>query len=977
MSYYFSMVVYADEDEHIERCLESILKISDGLSEMIPVKLIVADSVCSEKSKKVCEYYSEKIGEENFVYISRENMPIDEAFNESLKYIEGEYVNFSLSDSFLSPGALEQIYLLAEKLERPAHISLVPWTTNEKGEEVQYVMSPVITNQPFEKIDIISEPARLHLFFYAYFIRCDVMKSEGRAFKPGLHEDTVMEMLLTLLQENKQYFYVPKIKYYYTRQMEDNTSANLFQYQEWWYSQSLTDWILPFIYEYSEKNWPLRVPFRIAILYIIFSKYNCNYNERNKGVLSREQLNEFNQLAGMVFQYIDNELIFKKSEHQTFSIPRTLRLLFLKLKAEAVDKVCETVVHGSKLYLWIHKAGVHATEETLGLLDTGYEPQKESLDAIGKELAYDLSQYVIERNQKTLPVLRNAYPNNYINCLCAIEKEHVTLNVINYIGGKLEIDGSFSIGDILDNDKIELFIKKDNLEIPVSFSEIYGINKVFGKTYNNKFNFHVSISVSSIHDREEMNFISRVNDIERKVEIRSGSVYAHVRHDIKGQYWKMSDEWCLHIAKKNQLILTRLNDDVAANKEKEFINELKKRIKEGNVYAKKALELRLRYFEEYESFKNRHIWITFDKLYKGGDNGEYMFHYSLSHDDGIEMYYLIKEEAPDYSRLMGNEDVKEKVLTWGEEDSLLMALFAEAVLTTHTNIISYLGFDKEIIPYICDLFNPVNICIQHGLTTQDIAQFQNRLFDNLRLYLCASPNEIDNLSRPIYGYYDKGALQLTGVARYDALKSDDKKQVLITPSWRKNIVNSNIAHFKKGHNEYFKDSEYFKIYNRLINDTRFIEAAKSYGYKIVYLLHPAVSAQVDDFDKNDYVEIIPAAGDMSYEKILTESSLMITDYSGVQFDFAFQKKPILYYHPKEIPPHYEESEFYVYDRDGFGPIIEDHEVLVDTLCDYMKKKCVMKAKYKKRVDSFFAFHDDNNQARIYDCIKNFLEKQRQ
>ena len=49
MSYYFSMVVYADEDEHIERCLESILKISDGLSEMIPV------SICSKKSKKVCE----------------------------------------------------------------------------------------------------------------------------------------------------------------------------------------------------------------------------------------------------------------------------------------------------------------------------------------------------------------------------------------------------------------------------------------------------------------------------------------------------------------------------------------------------------------------------------------------------------------------------------------------------------------------------------------------------------------------------------------------------------------------------------------------------------------------------------------------------------------------------------------------------------------------------------------------------------
>ena len=34
---------------------------------------------------------------------------------------------------------------------------------------------------------------------------------------------------------------------------------------------------------------------------------------------------------------------------------------------------------------------------------------------------------------------------------------------------------------------------------------------------------------------------------------------------------------------------------------------------------------------------------------------------------------------------------------------------------------------------------------------------------------------------------------------------------------------------------------------------------------------------------------------ISYEDLLTESSLMVTDYSGVQFDFAYMKKPIIYY----------------------------------------------------------------------------------
>ena len=207
---------------------------------------------------------------------------------------------------------------------------------------------------------------------------------------------------------------------------------------------------------------------------------------------------------------------------------------------------------------------------------------------------------------------------------------------------------------------------------------------------------------------------------------------------------------------------------------------------------------------------------------------------------------------------------------------------------------------------------------------------------------------------------------------YDGLKNKAKKQILITPTWRRNVANSNIAHFKKAHNAYFKHSEYFRLYNSLINDKRLIDCAKQYGYKIIYLIHPAASSQISDFDRNDYVEIIPAAGDMNYEKILTESALMVTDYSGVQFDFAYMKKPILYYHPSTLPPHYEESEAYRYDRDSFGPIITEHSDLVDNLCDYMKKDCIMLDNYKKRVDSFFAYNDFNNCERIYKAVSGCI-----
>ena len=141
--------------------------------------------------------------------------------------------------------------------------------------------------------------------------------------------------------------------------------------------------------------------------------------------------------------------------------------------------------------------------------------------------------------------------------------------------------------------------------------------------------------------------------------------------------------------------------------------------------------------------------------------------------------------------------------------------------------------------------------------------------------------------------------------------------------------------------------------NSLINDPRLLEAAKRLGYRIKYVLHPIVSVQAKDFTPNDVVDIIPSIGDMSYEDLFCESALMVTDYSGVQFDFAYMRKPVLYFHSDEIPAHYEEGTFY-YDTMAFGEIARTSEELTDLLIEYMEHDCAMKEKYRLRADDFLA-----------------------
>ena len=183
------------------------------------------------------------------------------------------------------------------------------------------------------------------------------------------------------------------------------------------------------------------------------------------------------------------------------------------------------------------------------------------------------------------------------------------------------------------------------------------------------------------------------------------------------------------------------------------------------------------------------------------------------------------------------------------------------------------------------------------------------------------------------------------------------------------LVSSNEV-VERDYNPDFKNTEYFKIYNSLINDRRLIDAAKKYGYRLSYVLHPIVSPQAGDFDKNDYVDIIPATGDMSYEKLFCESSLMVTDFSGVQFDFAYMRKPLVYLHHDLLEAHYEEGT-YRYDTMAFGEICHNNEELINLLTDYMKNGCRMKEEYVKRADDFFAYNDRNNCERIYKIMYDY------
>ena len=100
---------------------------------------------------------------------------------------------------------------------------------------------------------------------------------------------------------------------------------------------------------------------------------------------------------------------------------------------------------------------------------------------------------------------------------------------------------------------------------------------------------------------------------------------------------------------------------------------------------------------------------------------------------------------------------------------------------------------------------------------------------------------------------------------------------------------------------------------------------------------------------------------------------MVTDYSGVQYDFAYMKKPIIYFHTDELPNHYGAGEIN-YEKEGFGPIVKTNDELIDLLCERIKNSCKNEKKYIDRCKDFFEFDDNNSCERIYNATIEYFDK---
>ncbi|KAA0958750.1 teichoic acid biosynthesis protein [Planococcus sp. ANT_H30] len=358
----------------------------------------------------------------------------------------------------------------------------------------------------------------------------------------------------------------------------------------------------------------------------------------------------------------------------------------------------------------------------------------------------------------------------------------------------------------------------------------------------------------------------------------------------------------------------------------------------------------------------RDVWLIAERGTDARDNGVVFFKFLREHHSDINAYYVIARNSSDYNKVVR---IGPTVNAGSFRHYLLFAL-SKVKISTH--IMGYspnIDFFTSVEKYL-EIVSGIKVFLQHGIIKDNLTTLHS---DQVRLdlFICGAKPEYEYVLKN-FGF-KQDVIKYLGLTRFDCLHDDFKikSQILLMPTWR--WMHNGIEESSE-----FKKTEYYKKYQELINSSILEEKLKKTNIKLIFYPHYEVQKFISCFNSNSENVVIAKISDYDIQDLLKESSVLITDYSSVYFDFAYMNKPIIYYHfdyDDYRKTQYEEG-YYDYENDGFGPVCQDINELLEALSESISINYNISEKYSKRTDSFFLINDKKNCIRTFEAIQDLV-----
>ena len=360
---------------------------------------------------------------------------------------------------------------------------------------------------------------------------------------------------------------------------------------------------------------------------------------------------------------------------------------------------------------------------------------------------------------------------------------------------------------------------------------------------------------------------------------------------------------------------------------------------------------------------NRDIWLIGERKDEAKDNGYHLFKYIRENHREEKVYYVIDKNSKDLDKIqsLGNivyADSFKHYIYYVMANKLIMAHLSSCVPDSP---VCWKVRELEIVKY-------KKIFIQHGITKELIPSL---MYENTKadLFICGAKPEYDFVKSE-FGY-PEGSVKYTGFARFDNLHDFEvKNQILVMPTWRQWIPSMTWSSDNREEcKKIFIESEYYKKFNELINDNEIKDILDKNDMRLIFYPHHEMQGYIELFKNNSDRVVIAKENEFDVQQLLKESKILITDYSSVAFDFAYMRKPIIYYQfdsEEYYNKHYSKG-YFQYNKDGFGMVAYSQKNIIKEI-DNILANGIYKS-YKHNIDKFFKINDSNNNYRIYRGVK--------
>ncbi|MCA9766269.1 MAG: CDP-glycerol glycerophosphotransferase family protein [Carnobacterium sp.] len=362
--------------------------------------------------------------------------------------------------------------------------------------------------------------------------------------------------------------------------------------------------------------------------------------------------------------------------------------------------------------------------------------------------------------------------------------------------------------------------------------------------------------------------------------------------------------------------------------------------------------------------KEEGYWIIGEKPLEARSCGWLFFCYLRENHPEINAFYVLDKNSADYEKAVSFDN--ERILLFKSKKYIQFLMKAQVILTSQAPYHIY----PTRNPLWLDIFGAKRVLLQNNIIgLQPLKQTYGFLtkFFKTDLFIVSSKHErryvVDTLG------YPEEQVALTGLPRFDKL--------LASPSVT-NPVNQLL--FCPADQEIGLDYQTESILRTVEKFTSVVQHEKFkaflgvYGLSVTVALPHAMAGYLDHFISLGCRVVLQEQTDML--TLLNTSSVFITDYHPLAFDFSFLTKPVCFFQPDVQGPDKDkiDSVTELYSNELPGEVTCNEENLIYLLNQIGQNNFKMSTKNQKKADALLEYKDIHSNQRIYEAVSQLVKK---